>query len=111
MNFPSKFPLSFEPLGGLSEIGSNMALVRGEKEHFIIDCGILFAKDKSFGINYLIPDFLNPDVKSTKHVIFTHGHEDHIGAVVHLVKCNPKITIWASAFTKVLLEKNLKVFE
>ena len=47
---------SIVPIGGLGQIGSNMTLISGQTESLIVDCGILFPNEDSFGINYLIPD-------------------------------------------------------
>lgn len=98
--------LVVKPLGGVGEIGSNMTLVQSDNTSLIIDVGILFPYEDFFDLNYLIPDFKEQLDESYK-LIITHGHEDHIGAIEHLVRIYPKIEIWAPAFAKTLMLKKL----
>ena len=79
--------LKIIPLGGLGEIGRNMMLYEYEDTAFIVDCGTMFPENDMLGIDYIIPDFqyLRSRKDKISGVIFTHGHEDHIGAVHHLI--------------------------
>lgn len=99
---------SILPLGGVEEIGSNMTLIRTPSEDIIIDCGMLFPYEECFDINYLIPDFSELDPGRVKSIIITHGHEDHIGALSHLLKEFPDLTVYASNFTLHLIQKKLE---
>ena len=76
---------SLLPIGGLGQIGSNMTLVSGQSESVIIDCGILFPNEDSFGVNYIIPNLEVLKQYNPQHLIITHGHEDHIGAIAHIL--------------------------
>lgn len=98
------------PLGGVGEIGSNMILVKSAHEDLIIDCGLLFPYEEAFDINYLIPDFATLDSERTKNIIITHGHEDHIGALGHLMRQFPHINIYASPFTQELIKRKSEEF-
>ena len=77
------------PIGGLGEIGKNMTLFELGRDGFLIDCGIMFPANDMHGVDYIIPDFRwlqeRNDIR-LHGVCFTHGHEDHIGAVSHLIK-------------------------
>jgi ribonuclease J len=75
-------------LGGLNEVGRNIAVLEKDGSIIVIDCGIMFPDDYLPGIDYLIPDFsyLKRNVSQIKAFIFTHGHEDHIGAIPFLFK-------------------------
>ncbi len=95
------------PLGGLGEIGSNMVCWSDGESGFIIDCGILFPYEEVFEVNYLIPSFTHLDPEFFKDIIITHAHEDHIGAIAHVVKWNPTITIHASNYAKHMIKKKL----
>lgn len=94
------------PLGGVGEIGSNMTLITTAGQSIIIDSGILFPYEDFFNIEYLIPD-LNQIKENIDSIIITHGHEDHIGAIAHIVKAFPSIKIWAPLFATELIRNKL----
>lgn len=100
---------SITPLGGVDEIGSNCTLVETHHHQIFIDYGILFPYEDFFDINYLIADLdhLEPN-KKEKVLYITHGHEDHIGAVAHIVKKFPKIKIYAPRVAKELIHLKLQ---
>ena len=102
----SKSLIKIKPVGGVGQIGSNMTLVQGDSDTILIDAGILFPYEDFFDIDYLIPD-LN-SIPEPSHLVITHGHEDHIGAVLHVVKKFPKIKVLASPFTAGLIRKKLE---
>ncbi len=99
------------PIGGLGEIGKNMTLFELGGDGFLIDCGIMFPANDMHGVDYIIPDFRwleeRDDIR-LHGICFTHGHEDHIGAVTHLVKAFPKLPLYATPLTAGLLQVKLK---
>ncbi|MDE2637541.1 MAG: ribonuclease J, partial [Chloroflexota bacterium] len=99
------------PIGGLGEIGKNMTLFELGGEGFLIDCGIMFPANDMHGVDYIIPDFRwleeRDDIR-LHGICFTHGHEDHIGAVTHLVKAFPDLPLYATPLTAGLLQVKLK---
>lgn len=98
--------LKIEPVGGIGQIGSNMTLIQGENDTVLIDAGILFPYEDFFDIDYLIPDLST--IPTPSHLVITHGHEDHIGAVLHVIKQFPLIKVLASPFTAALIRKKLE---
>ncbi len=98
--------LKIKPVGGVGQIGSNMTLVQGENDTILIDAGILFPYEDFFDIDYLIPNL--DSVPTPSHLIITHGHEDHIGAILHVVKRFPGIKVLASPFTAGLIRKKFE---
>lgn len=88
-----------------------MTLIRTEDEDIVIDCGMLFPYEECFDINYLIPDFALLDESRFTSIIITHGHEDHIGALGHLLRAFPKVKVYASNFTLHLIQKKLAEFK
>ncbi|MEE3928459.1 ribonuclease J [Mycoplasmopsis ciconiae] len=90
-------PTKIIPLGGVQEIGKASLLVEHDNHIFIIDAGIKFADTFTTGIKGIIPnyDYLNNPDKKIEGLFITHGHEDHIGGVVYLVKQTPLKKIFA----------------
>ncbi len=82
--------LVFVPLGGLGEIGMNMALYgfgpRRNKKWLMVDCGIAFAGPEQAGIDVIVPDttFIEKMRGDLVGICITHAHEDHIGAITDL---------------------------
>ncbi|MEX1099430.1 MAG: ribonuclease J, partial [Bacteriovoracaceae bacterium] len=112
-NNSQKEALSVTPLGGVGEIGSNCTVLENEEHIVIIDYGILFPYEDFFDINYLIASLdsvkKNAENSSKKVSIFiTHGHEDHIGAIVHLNQVFPSAEIHAPRFAEKLMRKKLQ---
>ncbi len=96
------------PLGGLGEVGKNMMAYEWGEYILIVDCGIMFPENDMLGIDYIIPDFNYVLERRDKvcGVVITHGHEDHTGAIAHLVaEVNPPI--YATPLTRGLLESKL----
>ena len=99
------------PIGGLGEIGKNMTLFESGGDGFLIDAGIMFPANDMHGVDYIIPDFRwleeRDDIR-LHGICFTHGHEDHIGAVSHVVKAFPGLPLFATPLTTGLLQVKLK---
>ncbi|MFU1892720.1 hypothetical protein ACM6QQ_15530, partial [Enterococcus faecium] len=45
------------PLGGLGEIGRNMAVFEIDGKLLIVDCGVLFPEETQPGVDLILPDF------------------------------------------------------
>jgi ribonuclease J len=75
------------PLGGLGEVGKNMMAYEYGEEILIVDTGIMFPDNDMLGIDYIIPDFDYVIKKRDKvrGIVITHGHEDHVGAISHVL--------------------------
>ena len=84
----SKGKVRFTPLGGLGEIGGNMAVLETETTAIVIDVGMSFPDETMHGVDILVPDFsyLHTIKDKIKGIVITHGHEDHIGAMPYLFK-------------------------
>ncbi|QCZ36577.1 ribonuclease J [Mycoplasma nasistruthionis] len=81
-------PTRIFALGGAEEIGKSTLVVDHANHVFLIDAGIKFADTFNTGVRGIIPDYsyLNKPEKILEGLFITHGHEDHIGGVVYLVK-------------------------
>lgn len=96
------------PLGGLGEVGRNMMVYEYNGEILIVDTGIMFPENDMLGIDYIIPDFtyLKERKNQVRGIIITHGHEDHIGAIHHVME-EVQAPIYATPLTRGLLEVKL----
>ncbi|MFU8773215.1 MAG: ribonuclease J [Anaerolineales bacterium] len=100
--------LRIVPLGGLGEVGKNMMIYEYGDNILIVDSGIMFPENDMLGIDYIIPDFsyLKSRSKSVRGIIITHGHEDHIGSIHHLLEI-VDAPIYATPLTRGLVEVKL----
>lgn len=75
-------------LGGLGEVGRNCASIEIDGDVALIDCGLMFPEEDMLGVDLVLPDFTSvlSRADDLKCVILTHGHEDHIGALVYLLR-------------------------
>ncbi len=95
-------------LGGLSETGKNTYVVEVDNSIFILDCGLKFATENLYGIDYIIPDFeyLVKNKKKIKGLFLTHGHYENMGATNDLVRMIPNLKVYCTKFTKYVLESD-----
>jgi ribonuclease J len=100
--------LVFAPLGGVGEIGMNLALYgigEGNSRKWIaVDLGVSFAGEELPGIDLIMPDiaFLIAERRNLLGLVLTHAHEDHFGALLDLwprLRC----PVYATPFTASLL--------
>ena len=96
------------PLGGLGEVGKNMLAVEYGERILVVDAGLMFPENDMLGIDYIIPDFqyLLDKRERIDGIIVTHGHEDHTGALNHLME-QINVPIYATPLTRGLVEVKL----
>ncbi len=88
------------PLGGQNGIGEkNMIVVEYNGDAVVLDCGFSLGIDLP-GVNYAIPatEYLHSIRHKLRGYIISHGHLDHIGALVHVIPDCPAPII-GSQFT------------
>lgn len=105
----SKDELVFLPLGGVGEIGMNLALYgfgpEATRQWIMVDCGVTFPGPDLPGVDLVLPDirFLADKKKNLKGIFITHAHEDHYGALNDIWP-GLNVPVYASPFTAGMLE-------
>ena len=104
--------LEIIPLGGIGEFGMNCMAVRYGDEMLILDAGMGFPEEASYGVDVCIPnfDFLEEYRNEITAIILTHGHEDHLGALPYILK-KFNVPVYCSHFTAGLAESKLEEHE
>ena len=106
---PPSDELVFAPLGGVGEIGMNLAIYGfGDERHrrwIAVDFGVAFADDALPGIDLIMPDirYLAEERRNLLGLVLTHAHEDHLGALLDLWP-RLNIPVYATPFTAALIE-------
>ena len=102
--------LVFAPLGGVGEIGMNLAIYglgdQRRRTWLIVDVGVSFASEENLpGIDLIFPDirYLVEERRNIAGIVLTHAHEDHYGAMLDLWP-KLKVPVYATPFTAALLD-------
>jgi ribonuclease J len=99
-------------LGGVGEVGRNMACVELDGRILIVDVGLSFPHAEMPGIDLVLPDFeyVRERFDDVEAIVLTHGHQDHIGALPYLLREieGGPLPVYGTAFTLALLEGQLE---
>jgi ribonuclease J len=102
-------PVTLTFLGGLGQIGRNSAAIETGGRLVLLDCGQMFAGDDLPGVDAVLPDFewLLAQPNGVEACVATHAHEDHIGALPHLLR-HIEFPIYGSEFTLGMIRHKLE---
>jgi ribonuclease J len=93
-------------LGGLNENGKNLYTVSIDDRILVFDCGMKYAPDKMYGVDYVIPDFsyLIKNKDKIDGIFISHPHHENMGAITDLLKVLPDVHVYASNYTCKIIE-------
>jgi ribonuclease J len=100
-------PLEIVPLGGVGEFGMNMMLIACGETAILVDAGVMFPEPELLGVDLIIPDLRPLQRYKIAALVLTHGHEDHIGAVPHVLDA-VQGPVYGTPFTLALVENKLE---
>jgi ribonuclease J len=106
-------PLRAILLGGVGEVGKNSTLFEFEDDLLLVDAGVKFPEEELHGVDLVIPDWTYVQERGhrLKGIIFTHGHEDHIGGLpflLMLLEDLEPLPIYGTALTLGLIRGKLR---
>lgn len=106
---PKKQSVKVVFLGGVGEIGKNMAAIECGNDIIIVDAGAIFPTEETPGFDLVVPDitYLIENREKLRGLILTHGHEDHIGGVPYLLK-ELSVPVIGTEFTLALVDHKLR---
>ena len=86
----------------MEEIGKNLYVYEYDDEIILVDCGLAFPDETTLGVDIIIPDvsYLRERKRMVKAVVITHAHEDHIGALPHVLPEFPGVPVYASTLAR-----------
>lgn len=101
--------IRFFALGGLGENGKNMYVVDIDRQYFILDAGLKYPAQELYGVDEIIPNYkMFMNIKDrVKGIFLSHAHEDHIGALPHILK-DLNVPVYATPFTMEVVKDSLK---
>ena len=96
------------PLGGLGEIGLNLTVIECAGRAILIDAGVMFPEERTLGLGVLAPDlaYLEQSHLEILGVVLTHAHEDHVGALPHLLR-RFNVPVYGTAVTLAFARRRL----
>ncbi len=105
--------LRISPLGGVGEVGKNSTLIEYGDDVLLVDAGVKFPEAELHGVDLVVPDYryLADRTDDILAILFTHGHEDHIGGLPYLImQLDPHdpIPIYGTPLTLGLITVKLK---
>lgn len=102
-------PVRIAFLGGLGEVGRNMATIEVDGRVAVIDVGVFFPNPEHLGVDLVLPDWSALHGREVDAVFLTHGHLDHIGALPYFLQDFPDVTVYGTrltlAFVRAILDE------
>lgn len=99
-------------LGGVEEIGRNMAAIEIGNDIIVIDCGFQFKDEDTPGVDYILAntEYLEERKEKIRGIFITHGHLDHIGGLPYILPRIGNPPVYARNLTALLIQKRQDEF-
>ncbi|MDO8520816.1 MAG: ribonuclease J [bacterium] len=114
VNIPSLAPgdVRIVILGGVEEIGRNMAAIEVGNDIIVVDCGFMFKDEDTPGVDYILPNtkYLEERKDRIRGIFITHGHLDHIGGLSYILPLIGNPPVYARNLTALLIQKRQDEF-
>jgi ribonuclease J len=113
MATPIDARIRVSPLGGVGEVGKNSTLIEFGDDLILVDAGVKFPETELHGVDLVVCDYgyVSDRQDDLLGILFTHGHEDHIGGLPYLImQLDPHdpIPIYGTPLTLGLISVKLK---
>ncbi len=102
--------INITALGGLNEVGKNMYVIEVDGKIYVFDAGLKFNIDNIYGVDYILPDFtyLKNNIDRVEGFFITHPHISNMGALVDILKDEPRFKVYGSNLTIEILKSELE---
>ena len=97
-------------LGGLFEIGKNTWVFECGDDIMLVDAGLAFPTTSMIGVDIVLPklNYIVENKDKIRAMIVTHGHEDHIGGIVPILREINIPIIYAPGLAYALVQNKLR---
>src|SRR5207302_10431085 len=86
----------------------NMLALTWDETTIVVDAGVMFPDPELLGVDRIIPDLTYLQQRGrVSALVLTHGHEDHIGGVPHVVSMVDG-PVYGTPLTLALVEPKLQ---
>src|SRR5262245_41763691 len=85
----------------------NMMVIACGETAILVDAGVMFPEPELLGVDLIIPDLRQLQHYKFSALVLTHGHEDHIGAVPHVLDA-VQGPVYGTPFTLALVESKFE---
>ena len=101
--------LKFIAISGTTGVTENLYVYEYGNDIIVLDCGVGFPEEATYGVDLIIPDFsyLIKNKNKIRGVFISHGHEDHFGAIPFFFDQVGDFPVYASRLVAAFVKEKL----